>query len=78
MSVKDKWKDTGKGIGKSIKGLGKSIVKTVKVGSERLLNEEPKDEEGNPVQKAIEPAENPEINPEPIEAPNSEATKNEE
>jgi penicillin-binding protein 1A len=36
------------------------------------------DEEGNPVQKAIEPAENPEINPEPTEAPNSEATKNEE
>jgi len=36
------------------------------------------DEEGNPVQKPIEPAENPEASPEPTEAPNGEATKNEE
>jgi hypothetical protein len=49
MSVKDKWKDTGKGLGKSFAGLGKSIVKSVKVGAERILDEEPKDENGNTV-----------------------------
>ena len=47
MSVKDNWKNTGKGLGKSFAGLGKSIVKSVKVGADKLLDEEPKDEEGN-------------------------------
>ena len=36
------------------------------------------DEEGNPIQKSIEPTENPETNPEPIEVPNNEATKDED
>lgn len=36
MAVKDEWKKTGKGIGQSFKSLGKSIVKSVKVGAERL------------------------------------------
>ena len=49
MSVKDKWKDTGKGLGKSFAGLGKSIIKSVKVGTDRILDEEPKDEQGNTV-----------------------------
>lgn len=47
MSLKDNWKDTGKGLGKSFAGLGKSIVKSVKVGADKLLDEEPKDENGN-------------------------------
>lgn len=46
MSVKDNWKDTGKGLGKSFAGLGRSIVKSVKVGTDKLLDEEPKDENG--------------------------------
>ena len=36
------------------------------------------DEEGNPIQKSIEPTENPEKNPEPIEVPDNEATKDED
>jgi penicillin-binding protein 1A len=36
------------------------------------------DEEGNPIQKPIEPAENPETNPEPTEVPNGEAIKDED
>ena len=32
MSVKDNWKQTGKGVGKSFAGLGKAIAKSVKVG----------------------------------------------
>ena len=36
------------------------------------------DEEGNPIQKSIEPTENPETNPEPIEVPDNEATKDED
>lgn len=50
MSVKDSWKDTGKGLGKSFAGLGKSIVKSVKVGADRILDEEPRDENGNVIQ----------------------------
>lgn len=47
MSVKDNWKNTGKGLGKSFAGVGKSIVKSVKVGADKILDEEPKDENGN-------------------------------
>lgn len=47
MSVKDNWKNTGKGLGKSFSGLGKSIVKSVKVGAGKILDEEPKDEDGS-------------------------------
>jgi penicillin-binding protein 1A len=36
------------------------------------------DEEENPIQKSIEPTENPEKNPEPIEVPDNEATKDED
>ena len=36
------------------------------------------DEEGIPVQKSIEPTENPETSPEPIEVPDNEATKDED
>ena len=45
MSVKDNWKDAGKGIGKSFAGLGKSIVKSVKVGTDKILDEEPENVE---------------------------------
>ena len=48
MSLKDNWKDAGKGVGKSFAGLGKSILKSVKVGVERATDEEPVDENGNP------------------------------
>ena len=47
MSVKDNWKNTGKGLGKSFAGVGKSIVKSVKVGADKILDEEPRDENGN-------------------------------
>ena len=41
MSLKDEWKNTGKGIGKSFAGLGKSIVKSAKVGIDAVLDEKP-------------------------------------
>ena len=47
MSVKDEWKNTGKGLGKTFAGLGKSIIKSVKVGADKILDEEPRDENGN-------------------------------
>lgn len=40
MSLKDDWKDAGKGIGKSFAGLGKSIIKSVKVGVDRVTEDE--------------------------------------
>lgn len=40
MSLKDDWKDTGKGMGKSFEGLGKSILKSVKVGIDRVVDDE--------------------------------------
>ena len=46
MSLKDDWKNTGKNIGQTAVGLGKSIVRSVKVGSEIILDERPKDENG--------------------------------
>lgn len=47
MSVRDEWKNTGKDLSDTFKGLGKSIVKSVKVGADKILDEEPKDENGN-------------------------------
>lgn len=49
MSLKDKWKDTGINIGHTAAGLGKAIVKSVKVGAEKALDETPTDENGNEV-----------------------------
>ena len=50
MSLKDSWKEAGKGIGKSFVGLGKSIIKSVEVGADRALDEEPKNaSEAQPV-----------------------------
>ena len=47
MSLKDKWKDTGVNIGHTAAGLGKAIVRSVKVGAEKALDETPKDSAGN-------------------------------
>ncbi|MBQ7173162.1 MAG: hypothetical protein IJR88_03510 [Clostridia bacterium] len=38
MSLKDDWKNTGKGIGKSFAGLGKAIVKSAKVGVDAVYD----------------------------------------
>lgn len=38
MSVKDDWKNTGKGFGKSFTGLGKAIIKSAKVGINKLYD----------------------------------------
>ena len=46
MSLKDEWKNTGKGIGKSFTGLGKSIVKSVKTGVDKVADEEQPAPEG--------------------------------
>ena len=40
MALKDDWKNFGKNVGGTAKSLGKSIVKTVKVGAEKLDFEE--------------------------------------
>ena len=47
MGVKEEWKTTGKDLGVTFAGLGKSIVKSVKVGADKILDEEPRDENGN-------------------------------
>ena len=44
MSLKDNWKEAGKGLGKSFAGLGKSIVKSAKVGVDAALDETPAEE----------------------------------
>lgn len=49
MSLRDEWAKAGKGMGKSFSGLGKSIVKSAKVGVDELNGEHPTDENGNPV-----------------------------
>lgn len=36
MALKDQWKDTGKGLGSAFKGLGKSIVRSVKTGVDKV------------------------------------------
>ena len=35
MSLKDDWKAAGKGLGRSFAGLGKSIIKSVQVKTDR-------------------------------------------
>lgn len=45
MSLKDNWKETGKGIGTSFASLGKSIVKSAKVGVDAVLNEDQEKQE---------------------------------
>ena len=46
MSLGEKWKEAGKGMGESFSGLGKSIVKSAKVGVDNLAGEAPVDENG--------------------------------
>lgn len=53
MSLKDKWKDAGKGMGESFSGLGKSIVKSAKVGVDNLAGEAPVDENGEKVESGL-------------------------
>ena len=53
MSLKDDWKDTGKGIGKTFAGLGKSIAKSVKVGLDAATDETPVDENGKPLPNGL-------------------------
>ena len=36
MALKEEWKDTGKGLGKAFKGLGKNIVRSVKTGVDKI------------------------------------------
>lgn len=50
MSVKDDWKKTGKGIGKSVVGFGKAIAKTAKVGVDAAYDKT-SGEEKNPAEK---------------------------
>ena len=47
MSLKDDWKDTGKNIGHTAVGLGRAILRSAKVGAEKVLDETPKDTRGN-------------------------------
>lgn len=37
-SLKDEWKGVGKGLGKTFMGLGKTVIKTAKVGIEKADN----------------------------------------
>lgn len=36
MSLKDSWKETGVGLGHAFRDLGKTLVKTVKTGAEKM------------------------------------------
>lgn len=36
MALKDEWKDTEKNLGDAISGLGKNLVRTAKVGAEKI------------------------------------------
>ena len=47
MSLKDKWKETGKNIGRSFASLGKGIVKSVKVGVDRIGDDDDSEEAKN-------------------------------
>ena len=44
MSLKDDWKKTGKDLGKSFAGLGKSIIKSVEAGADKVNGDEGKNE----------------------------------
>ena len=52
MSLKDNWKDAGKGIGKSFAGLGKTIVKSVKVGVDNADEDSVPQEEKQDLKKS--------------------------
>jgi|GEM_PF-5702628 hypothetical protein len=41
MEEKNAWKEAGKDAGHTIAELGKAIVRSVKVGAERILDEDP-------------------------------------
>ncbi len=36
MALKDTWKKTGKDLGHAFRDLGKAVVKTVKVGADKV------------------------------------------
>lgn len=36
MALKDTWKQTGKDLGHAFRDLGKAVVKTVKVGADKV------------------------------------------
>ena len=38
MALRDNWKDTGVGLGHAFRDLGKTLVKTVKTGAEKVDN----------------------------------------
>ncbi len=38
MSLRDSWKETGVGLGHAFRDLGKTLVKTVKTGAEKVDN----------------------------------------
>ena len=45
MSLKDSWKEAGKDLGKSFTGLGKSIVKAVEVGADKISGDKEGEEQ---------------------------------
>ena len=38
MALRDNWKDTGVGLGHAFRDLGKTLVRTVKTGAEKVDN----------------------------------------
>lgn len=44
MSLKDNWKEAGKGIGKTVVGAGKALVNTAKVGIDKVQGDTPEDD----------------------------------
>ena len=43
MSLKDSWKEAGKGLGKSFAGAGKAILESARVGLDRAADDTPED-----------------------------------
>ncbi len=35
MAMRDDWKETGKGLGNAFSGLGKSVIKSAKIGADK-------------------------------------------
>ncbi|MBQ4258552.1 MAG: hypothetical protein II713_06090 [Clostridia bacterium] len=48
-SLRDDWKEVGKGLGKSVIGLGKSIYKSAKVGAEKVEEWADDDKDGTKI-----------------------------
>ena len=44
-SLKDSWKKFGKDVGNTMKGLGRSIAKSVDVGTDKIFDEMPANED---------------------------------